>query len=191
MAINFTPKINTKTLPSLDLYPSGTLPGNFESNADGAQGNLVYSERSFVTLLEGNGSSIPYLTIQTDLLNIGNQRPYNYNCLIIEGTVQYAPIVGLATGDFPKNVRFKHAYTKSWEGGFAVKEESAFLATQVEIPPPTNIESIIPSENLHVLFSYESSDNSITYDVSTDTYSAALSITNQFRVIVKGTYIFM
>lgn len=191
MAINFNPKISTKTLPSLDLYPSGTLPGNYESNANGAQGNLVYSERSFVTLLEGNSSPLPYLTIQTDLLNPSNQRPYNYNCLIIEGTVQYVPIVGLDSGGFPQNVRFKHAYTKSWEGSFNVKENSAFEVTVAEIAPPTNIESITPSENLNVLSSYGSDDNPITYNVITDTYTASLFISNQFRVVVKGIYIFM
>ncbi len=191
MAINFNPKISTKTLPSLDLYPSGTLPGNFESNADGAQGNLVYSERSFVTLLEGNGSSIPYLTIQTDLLLPGNQRPYNYNCLIIEGTVQYTNITGVNTGAFPQNIRFKQYYTKSWEGAFSVKEDSYFEFTMVNIAPPTNIESTTPSDDLQVLSSYGSITNPITYDISTDTYIASLSISNQFRVIVKGIYIFM
>jgi hypothetical protein len=191
MAINFNPKIGTKTLPSLDLYPSGTLPGNYESNADGAQGNLVYSERSFVTLLEGNGSPLPYLTIQTDLLNASNQRPYNYNCLIIEGTIQYVPIVGLTTGDFPQNIRFRHSYTKSWEGAFSVKEDSDIEFNIVNIAPPTNIESTSPTETLLVVSSFGEDNNPITYDTSTDTYSAALSITADFRVIVKGTYIFM
>jgi len=187
MAETFDPKSHIKTLASLDLNPSSSNLTSENINT----GNLVYSERSFVSAIQGTRppSPVPYLTIQTDTLLPTNDSSFNYNTLIIEGTVMAHALTGLDNTDFPENIRFTKTYVKSWEGVDLPKESSLFISYPVQFSPPTNQNITNPTSN--VLSDYSSDKNYVKFDYISDTYTAYLHVNERTRAIVKGTYIFM